>query len=513
MVRGVVIASIHRVLCGICVATASGVAAAGAEQMPESKAIPIIQVSLSEHDFGAVWIGPNLEHTFTITNVGHAVLEITKVDTHCGCTVAGEYPGTLAPGKSGAFPFVLNTKVLRGSYAKDITIHSNDPATPQAKLTLKGEVKRYIEVTPSGAYFGSVGSDTCITRVVTITSSADTPLKLALDPFASMGAFRFALIEKVPGREFDLMVNTIPPFDNAGQINETATIMTNLEAERQISVRAVATIRERLSVSPEAITISPRAGSSTAPAGAASSPVRGIVTVTNTGLDPVMVTGVSVDDAAIEAGVHEQQAGQRYLVEVNLPSNFVLPAQGRMLTIRTDDVQKPEIRVPIRSSSSHPTARSSGPRPAEQLIGQPAPAFSLTTVGGKKISNKDLGDSITVLDFFAVNCGFCKKQVPRVEEIRKLYGPKGVRFVNVSQKMGKTAYTQEQIVTHTRELGSQAELAIDDENEVGKSFKAFGFPTMVILGKSGKVEAVNVGNVADLETRMKTQLDALLKQG
>ena len=36
---------------------------------------------------------------------------------------------------------------------------------------------------------------------------------------------------------------------------------------------------------------------------------------------------------------------------------------------------------------------------------------------------------------------------------------------------------------------------------------------MFIVDKAGKIAAVNVGNVDDLETRMKAQLDALLLAG
>ena len=149
-------------------------------------------------------------------------------------------------------------------------------------------------------------------------------------------------------------------------------------------------------------------------------------------------------------------------------------------------------------------------RPAEQMVGQAAPKFELTTVAGKKISNETLIDTVTVLDFFAVNCGFCSKQIPRLEKVRKEYEGKGVRFVAVSQTMRSKKFSDDDIKNKIKTLKFNGELAIDSDNTVGPKFKASGFPTMVILDKKGKIGAVNIGNVGDLESRMKTQLDAML---
>jgi len=140
----------------------------------------------------------------------------------------------------------------------------------------------------------------------------------------------------------------------------------------------------------------------------------------------------------------------------------------------------------------------------------PAPAFKLTTIDGKEVTNESLKGSVAVLDFFAVNCGYCKKQIPRVEPIRAEYADKGVRFINVSQKMGSKEFTQDEVVDTMKQLGFRGEVALDHTNTVGKAFQASGFPTMVILDKEGKVAVTNVGNIGDLEDRMKKQLDALL---
>ena len=124
-------------------------------------------------------------------------------------------------------------------------------------------------------------------------------------------------------------------------------------------------------------------------------------------------------------------------------------------------------------------------------MSKPAPPFKLTTIDGKEVSNESLKGSVAVLDFFAPNCGFCKKQIPRLETIRAEYTEKPVRFINVSQKMGAKEFTKEEVVNLMKEMGFRGELALNHTNEVGQMFQASGFPTMVILDKEGKVAVTN----------------------
>jgi len=114
-----------------------------------------------------------------------------------------------------------------------------------------------------------------------------------------------------------------------------------------------------------------------------------------------------------------------------------------------------------------------------------------------------------VLDFFAGDCGFCKKQMPRVQKIHDSYADKGVRFINVAQKM-RRPFTEQQLRDVFKQLKINPELSLDMSNKIGKKFQATSYPTMVVLGKTGKVELVKVGNVATLERDLTKKLDSLL---
>mgnify|MGYP000282605652 CR=1 FL=1 len=117
---------------------------------------------------------------------------------------------------------------------------------------------------------------------------------------------------------------------------------------------------------------------------------------------------------------------------------------------------------------------------------------------------------MTVLNLVAPNCGFCKKQLPNVDKVRADYEAKGVRFVNVYQKMGAKDFTVEEATDVFKQAGSNLELARDEGNAIGTQYKAQSYPTMVVVGKDGKIEFVNVGAKPDIETVLKGQLDGMI---
>ncbi len=462
---------------------------------------PVIECAETTRDFGTVWVGPALKHTFTIKNAGDKPLKITRVKPACGCTIAGPYPRSIKPGETGEFPFSIATTKLRSRFEKSISIECNDPVTPRLRLKLRGEVKRYVDVVPTNAYFGTVTGSEPQERVLNITNNTDDPLEIKLGK-SSTPDFQFSLEEKEPGKRFELRVILSPPF-KPGNLHSTVTLETNMDAQKKLTIYARAKVPKRIDIQPTSIVVSK-------PTKPQTRGLSRVIRVTNYGKTPVKVLDATVDDPDITLTVSERTPGKAYTIRVQMPPNYDPPRGGRTITLALDDKEMPTFTVPIRTRASSIAQRKPRKRPAEELVGKPAPSFSLTTIEGKSVSNADLAGNVFVLNFFAPNCSYCKKQIPRLEQIRRKFADKGVRFINVSQKMRNKDFSKEQVLAKMDELGFKGEVAINHDNSVGSAFKATSFPTMVLLGKQGKVEAVNVGNVADLEKRLTTQLEALI---
>ena len=370
-------------------------------------ASPKISVELSSHDFGLVWAGDALRHSFTLRNTGTAPLKINSVKPGCGCTVAGSYPRSIPPGGSGIFPFTLDsTKLRSGTFTKTITITTNDTATPQLRLYLRGEAKHQITVNPTSASFGVLTDNKTPTeRVVRLTNNMTEPLKLTLAPQPTTSKFDFELVETEPGQAYELRVTTKPPYPT-GFPRATATINTNFETRKTITISAFARVPERIDVRPASITlVKPAAGSAVAARPLAPRTIR----VRNYGSDPVRVLAAVVDDPELVVTVEEKTVGKEYDIRVQFPAGYAPPTAGRTLTIRTDDAEKPEIKVPIKSyvrTVRTPAKPRTPPPNPRDLLGKPTPTFAIKTFDGKSVSNADLAAHTgTVLNIVAPNCG------------------------------------------------------------------------------------------------------------
>ena len=95
----------------------------------------------SEHDFGPIYEGDKVEHTFKFTNTGSEPLIISNAKGSCGCTVPKWPKEPLGPGETGEMLVSFDSKGKPGSQTKTVTVTANtEPAV--SRLTIKAEVAK-----------------------------------------------------------------------------------------------------------------------------------------------------------------------------------------------------------------------------------------------------------------------------------------------------------------------------------------------------------------------------------
>jgi len=139
---------------------------------------PRVVVKAPVFDFGTILQGDKVEHRFEVENQGDATLEIHKVKTTCGCTVARDYPREIAAGKSGELLVTFNSSHKRGLQTKGITLFTNSEPSAQYVLQLKGVVRELIAVSPVVCNFGVVPQGKVVTRAMTLANHSDQPVHL-----------------------------------------------------------------------------------------------------------------------------------------------------------------------------------------------------------------------------------------------------------------------------------------------------------------------------------------------
>jgi len=118
-----------------------------------TQAVPIITCDAVDFQFSRVLEGQVITHTFNIQNTGDTLLHILDVKTGCGCSSA-TYDVEIPPGQSGSITLNIDTDGYGGKLYKEVVhILSNDPNTPDFKLTASGPVDSLARVFPKSVCF------------------------------------------------------------------------------------------------------------------------------------------------------------------------------------------------------------------------------------------------------------------------------------------------------------------------------------------------------------------------
>lgn len=145
-------------------------------------------------------------------------------------------------------------------------------------------------------------------------------------------------------------------------------------------------------------------------------------------------------------------------------------------------------------------------RPADSLVGKPAPTFTLNGLDGKPIDlSAHIGKNVIVLDFWATWCGPCVRSMPVLVEVTDSFKDKGVIFIAVN--LGEEP---DSIKAFFQELKLSPTVALDADRVAAEKYRVDPIPQSVIIGKSGNVEAVHIGVLPVLRQQLKSQLAALV---
>ena len=92
----------------------------------ENKDGAVITFEKRTHDFGDIFQGDKVEHTFYFTNTGNEPLILTNVNVTCGCTVPKGWPrDPIPPGGKGEITVSFNSAGKMGRQNKPVTVISN----------------------------------------------------------------------------------------------------------------------------------------------------------------------------------------------------------------------------------------------------------------------------------------------------------------------------------------------------------------------------------------------------
>jgi hypothetical protein len=278
---------------------------------------------------------------FKLANTGNASIDISDIESSCGCTTVGDWPRTLKPGQSALLPIELDTAQFLGPVTKAITIISNDPAQ-ETVLELKADIWTPITVSsPTLIIPPGAEPSTPATRTVTIRNETDTPLTLGA-PESDSPRFKAALHELERGRLFELAVSTVPPLAEGSHVGTIKLASSNRDMP-SVSVRVVATVLPAVQLAPAEFLL---------PSRKLDLPEKRFAVVLNNRAFDLKVTDVATNAPGVTLTSTTSPDGRQFTVTLSFPAGFAIP-EGEKLAVRgrTNHPGMPTFEIPIRAVS------------------------------------------------------------------------------------------------------------------------------------------------------------------
>lgn len=307
-------------------------------QTQPSAPAPKIKFDETKFSFGRVLAGTKIYHEFTFTNVGDAELVISNIKPTCGCTIFTEWSKNVPPGGKGTIPMEFNSTNMKGVVQRNTIVHSNDPATPVSVLSIDGVVWQYVEVSPNIALIHMPPyTDQNFSTTLKIINQVEEPLKLEA-PVCSSSEFKARIEEVTAGKEFNLIIDTVPPLP-AGNLRGMITVDTSSKEVPQLKIPFLAISQPDVVVYPPQMFL---------PAVPPDFPEPYIITVRNQSPDPITVTNLSCDAPASTVEIREIVPGKEFHLVVAFPDDLrAIPGKTFTISADTSSPKFPKISIPV----------------------------------------------------------------------------------------------------------------------------------------------------------------------
>jgi hypothetical protein len=190
---------------------------------------PVIKFKSTSVDFGEANAGKIMDVFFEFENAGSDILYIKNIIPSCGCTTADLKKKEYNPGEKGTIGAKFNTSGYNGRIVKTITVLTNDPESPEVRLSLSGTVivKDFAQadLKPDHIAFGNVAAGKTVVRKLNLSNVGSQELRVIE---VSMGPevvleFKANALPPKNSTEFTLRFT---PFDK-GTYNSIVKIRTN----------------------------------------------------------------------------------------------------------------------------------------------------------------------------------------------------------------------------------------------------------------------------------------------
>jgi hypothetical protein len=291
-------------------------------------------------------LAANVPQTVSIRSTSSNLVEISNPE----CSLPGVQLSltNIQPGRyyvlNATFPAGLN---LGPSEKPVITLKTSHPNYPELKITVSQSAPAPVQAKPAAAGPITLSPQYAILNLspetpsnavtLRITNSSEQAISIS-EAQSRSPLFGTELKTLVEGREFELMVKSMPPFPTNSQPTQI-TLHTTSPTSPTLNVTAFASYQQTVMARPSQVSV---------PAGKLTNDVRSNVVIQNVGTNAFNLSDVSVNLAGVTVKVVTNVLNKQFLLTLNFPAGVEINPEDKVaLTVKTSHPNYPEIRVPV----------------------------------------------------------------------------------------------------------------------------------------------------------------------
>lgn len=141
--------------------------------------------------------------------------------------------------------------------------------------------------------------------------------------------------------------------------------------------------------------------------------------------------------------------------------------------------------------------------------GKKLPPIKMTTTTGAKVTNKKLHGKVAIIDFWATWCGPCKLTSPVMQKLYNKYHSRGLVVIGADGWEHDTPATAAKAVGYASEHHYKYTFTYGND-DLMKSLKVSGIPTMLVVDKKGVIRKVAIGFDDSLQGNLEKVIEPLL---
>ena len=142
-----------------------------------------------------------------------------------------------------------------------------------------------------------------------------------------------------------------------------------------------------------------------------------------------------------------------------------------------------------------------------ELIGEPAPTFTLPRLGGgASVSLGSLRGQLVIVNFWASWCLACREEHRDLLAAWERYRERGVVLIGVDFED-----TDEAALAYAEEMGGDWPLVTDPNSRAAIAYGVFGVPETFVIAPNGTITAKRVGAVT--YEWLTSEIEAALRKG